>query len=74
MTHIIEHPTRGTLKFFVSEEEYGFSTTGSRNDPEKTLQFFSLAEAQRVFNRLPPRVRIRAEILRADEIGYTKVS
>lgn len=64
-TFIIEHPTRGTLKFFVSEEEYGFSTTGLRNDPDKTQQFHSLGEAQRILGRLPDKVRANCKIMQA---------
>lgn len=60
---IIEHPTRGTLKFLVSEHEYAFSTTGSRNDPDRTLQMFSLREAQRVLGKLPDRHRRDCMIL-----------
>lgn len=57
MTFIIEHPTRGTLKFLVSPDEYGFSTSGMRDDPEKTMQFRSLAEASRVLALLPAKLR-----------------
>lgn len=57
MTFIIEHPTRGTLKFLVSPEEFGFSRTGLRNDPENTMQFRSLAEASRVLALLPAKLR-----------------
>lgn len=57
MTYIIEHPTRGTLKFLVSSEEYGFSTSGMRDDPEKTMQFRTLAEASRVLALLPAKLR-----------------
>jgi hypothetical protein len=60
---IIEHPTRGTLKFFVSESEYGFSTTGSRADPNQTMQFHSLNEAARIHGKLPDRVRKDCKIL-----------
>lgn len=62
MTYIIESLSRGTLKFFISAEEFGFSTTGSRNDPDKTVQFHSLDHARAIWNRLPERVRIKCEI------------
>ncbi len=55
-TFIIEHPTRGTLKFCVSGEEFGFSTTGMRNDPNKTEQFFSVGEAERIRAKLPAKI------------------
>ena len=61
-TFIIEHPTRGVLKFFVSPEEFGFSTTGQRNDPDKTRQFFSHGEAKRILDKLPDRVRRQCRI------------
>jgi hypothetical protein len=62
MTYIIESLTRGTLKFFISAEEFGFSTTGMRSDPEKTVQFDSLAHARAIWNRLPDRVRTKCDI------------
>jgi hypothetical protein len=57
MTWIIESNTRGTLKFFISQEEFGFSTTGMRNDPDKTLQFTSLAHARAIWNKLPEKLQ-----------------
>lgn len=74
-TYIIEHPTRGTLKFMVSSEEYGFSTTAMRNDPDKTKLMFSLVEAQRVLGKLPEKVRQNCAILmtEAHKIGYVEV-
>lgn len=64
--YIIEHPTRGTLKFFVSENEFGFSTTGLRNDPDKTMQFHNLSEAHRIYGRLPEKIRVNCKILTYD--------
>ena len=46
--YIIEHPTRGTLRD-LEETASGrvgrFSTTGSRNDPERTMQFPTVERA-----------------------------
>lgn len=66
MTYIIEHPRRGTLKFFVSVNEYSFSVTGARNDSDKTMQFHSIGEATRVLGMLPDKARTDCQILDSD--------
>jgi len=62
MSYIIESMTRGTLKFFVSPDEFGFSTSGMRSDPDKTMQFHSLEHARKTWERLPERIRTKCEI------------
>ena len=56
---IIEHPTRGTLREMDHDWRDGkaidiprFSSTGTRNDPEKAMQFFTLQQAQSVLDRI----------------------
>lgn len=72
--YIVEHPTRGTLKFFVSENEFGFSTTGMRNDPEKTRQFDTLQEATGVMGRLPERIRKDCKVLQYDAETFSYIN
>lgn len=59
---IIEHPTRGVLKFFVSSEEFGFSTHGMRGDPDNCELFYSHEHAIRVLHKLPDNVKYRCRI------------
>lgn len=69
MSYIIESLTRGTLKFFISADEFGFSTSGMRSDPDKTMQFVSLEHARKTWDRLPERIRTKCEIRDSDN-GY----
>lgn len=73
MSFIIEHPTRGTLKFLVSSDEYGFSRSGMRDDPEKTMQFRTLAEASRVLALLPEKLRGKGKCEIRDSEGRDDV-
>lgn len=63
---IIEHPTRGTLRpdSVPGIGEWHWSSTGARNDPDKTWIFPTVEAARKVFAQLPERMRIGANIRR----------
>lgn len=56
--YIIEHPTRGTLRDMEFDTwpyvraTPTFSRTGSRSDPEATVQFLTLADAKTARNKI----------------------
>lgn len=64
---IIEHP-RGTLKDY-DVDSFKFSYTGSRNDPENTLHFFTVQRAAEVLNRMPKDLRQKCTILKLTDTG-----
>jgi hypothetical protein len=63
---IIEHPTRGTLRpdSEPGADEWHWSSSGARNDPDKTWIFRTVDDARKVFARLPDRMRDQAQIRR----------
>jgi hypothetical protein len=61
---IIEHPTRGVLRpdSVPGNQEWHWSWSGARNDPEKSWIFTDILRAREVFQLLPPNVRKNAAI------------
>jgi hypothetical protein len=59
--YIIEHPRRGCLREF--EHDYDgsvkarFTTTGARNDPDKTMIMPTFTEALRALQKVPTPTR-----------------
>ena len=64
---IIEHPRRGTLRDleldYDYEEKARFSSSGMRNDPEKTKQFPSIETAFATLEKIPTPTRWECYIL-----------
>lgn len=63
---IIEHPTRGTLRpdSVPGIGEWHWSSTGARNDPDKTWLFPTVERARKVHAMLPDKVRAQATVRR----------
>jgi len=76
---IIEHPTRGTLREFDQEFDgtvkARFSTSGMRNDPEKTMIFYSIVEAFEALEKIPTPAKWESAILvyNPTNISYYKL-
>jgi hypothetical protein len=70
---IIEHPTRGTLSSLISTEEYHFSWSGSRADPDKAMQFYTIEEAKSYYRRLPAKVQTAGLAIRDSDQSYEVV-
>jgi len=76
---IIEHPRRGTFRElewdYDNQEKARFSTSGMRNDPEKTKQFSSIEEAFATLEKIPTPTRYECyiAIYNPVEIAYYKL-
>lgn len=72
-TYIIEHPTRGVLKEidhdYDGTEIHKFAWSGQRGDPDTCMLFTNLQEAQKVYRRLPSKLKTACKI-RYSAIGW----